>query len=109
MCEDVGIHLSVDANVASTNTQQISATTVKVALEWAIDLRLLRKQKRALVSITEGTTVTHEQEDATEGMLNMLDFIQDSILEQGLATEEEIFPRLPQLFGPEPPSAKNVA
>lgn len=109
MCEDVGIHLSVNANVASTNTQQISATTVKVALECAIDLRLLRKQKRALVSITEGTTVTHEQEDAAEGMLNMLDFIQDSILEQGLATEEEIFPRLPQLFGPEPSSAKNVA
>ena len=76
--------------------------SIVVILEMKIDLGLLRKQKRALIAITEGSPVSCEQEDAAEGMLNLLDFIQDSILEQGLATEDDIFPKLPQLFDEEP-------
>jgi len=63
------------------------------------------KQKHALVGIYEGTTMTFEQEGAAEGMLNLLDFLQDSIVELGLATEDEIFPKLPQLFDELPTSA----
>lgn len=76
---------------------------VTVTLDLVIDLQLLRKQKRALINLAEGAVVSYEQEDAAEGMLTLLDFIQDSILEQGLATEEDIFPKLPQLFEDEAP------
>ena len=84
-------------------------SSIKVAIECDIDLVLLRKQKHAVVELREGTTVTYEQETAAEGLLNLLEFIQDSILEQGLATEEDIFPRLPQLFDREPASLGTAA
>ncbi len=58
----------------------------------------MRKQKHALVGVCEGVTVTYAQEETAKGMLNLIDFIQDSIVEQGLATEEAVFPRLPQLL-----------
>lgn len=74
------------------------ADSVHVTLEFNIDLLLLRRQKRALISLYEGAQVSPEQEDAAEGMLNLIDFIQDSILDQGLATEQEISARLPNLF-----------
>jgi hypothetical protein len=31
-------------------------------------------------------------------MLNMIDVIQDSIVDRGLASEEEVFPQMPLLF-----------
>lgn len=71
---------------------------IDVTLEFKVDLVLLRKRKRALIGVYEGVPVSAEQEDAAEGMLNMLDDIQDSILEQGLASEDEIFARGPSLF-----------
>ena len=100
-------NLSPDAtepgHIEPTNPEQVipqeasdRLLTLTVALK--LNVNLLRKQKHALVGITGGTAVTSEQEDAAEGMLNLLDFLQDSILEKGLATEEEIFPRPPQLF-----------
>jgi hypothetical protein len=79
-----------------------ASESIVVTLEMKIDLSFLHKQKRALIGITEGSSVSYEQEEAAEGMLNLLEFIQDSILEQGLATEDDIFPKLPQLFGEEP-------
>ena len=83
--------------------------SIVVTVEMKIELNLLRKQKRALVAITEGSSVSYEQEEAAEGMLNLLDFLQDSILEQGLATEEDIFPKLPQLFDDEPVALPKAA
>ena len=62
-----------------------------VSLTFPISLSLLKVQKRALVDLTPGVPVTPEQDEAVEGILNLLDFIQDSILEQGLAGEDEIF------------------
>lgn len=118
MSQENGIHVITDTSAAQTCTsaaneqpkaEASTPSTVKVTLELAIDLHLLRKQKRALIGIREGTAATSEQEEAAEGMLNLADFIQDSILEQGLATEEEVFPRLPQLFDPEPPSQTAAA
>jgi hypothetical protein len=89
--------------------QPSGPSSIKVAIECVIDLALLRKQKRAVVELREGTTVTYEQETVAEGLLNLLDLIQDSILEQGLATEEDIFLRLPQLFDQEPSSLNAAA
>jgi hypothetical protein len=120
MPEENGIRLITDANTTplgttepatsgDTQPQASRPSTIKITLECDIDLLLLRKQKRALIGLREGGTITYEQETAAEGMLNLLDFIQDSILEQGLATEEEIFPRLPQLFDPEPSSLDAAA
>lgn len=86
----------------AVSKQKPPATTgrrfIDVTLELKVDLALLRKRKRALVGIFEGVPVSAEQEEAAEGMLNMLDDIQDSILEQGLASEDEIFARGPSLF-----------
>ena len=119
MSEESGAPLVPDLKTMPTSTSEPATdetaqreagkqSGIKVAIECDIDLVLLRKQKRAIVELREGTTVTSEQEAAAEGLLNLLDFIQDSILEQGLATEEDIFPRLPQLFDQET-SSLNVA
>lgn len=64
---------------------------VAVALTLRVSLNLLRQQKRALVNLSPSSPVTPDQEEAVEGILNLLDFIQDSIFEQGLAAEDEIF------------------
>ena len=82
----------------SRPTKQSSSKLIDVTLELKLDLALLRKQKRALIGIHEGVQASADQEDAAEGILNMLDCIQDSILDQGLVGEEEIFPREPDLF-----------
>jgi hypothetical protein len=63
--------------------QETPGLTISVTVELKLDLHLLRKQKHALIGLYEGATVTFEQEDAAGGMLNLLDFLQDSILEQG--------------------------
>jgi hypothetical protein len=68
--------------------------SVEVTLTLKLDLPLLRRQKRALIGVHEGAQVSLDQEDAAEGMLSLIDFIQDSILEQGLASEDEIFPQM---------------
>jgi hypothetical protein len=86
-------------------TAETEAKSIHLVLGFNADLALLRKQKRALIGLYEGATVSYEQEEAAEGMLNLIDFIQDSVLEQGLASEEEIFPRPPQLFSEEPIAA----
>lgn len=85
-----------------SETAETDAKSIRLVLGFDVDLALLRKQKRALIGVHEGATVSYEQEEAAEGLLNLIDFIQDSVLEQGLAREEEIFPRPPQLFSNEP-------
>jgi hypothetical protein len=42
--------------------------------------------------------ISASQQEALDGILNMIDFIQDSIVDQGIATEEEAFPQMPLLF-----------
>lgn len=74
--------------------------SISITVELRLDLMLLRRQKSALIGVAEGATVSHEQEEAAEGLLNLLDFIQDAVVEEGLATEDEVFPRMPQLFDP---------
>jgi hypothetical protein len=96
------VRLVRDANSAPSEPEASSPKAINVTVELTIDVALLRRQRRALIGIREGSTVSYEQEDAVEGILNVLDFIQDSILDQGLATEEDIFPQLPQLFDSPP-------
>jgi hypothetical protein len=84
--------------VASTPDTAEETTSIQVVLSFSIDLRLLRRQKRALIAIPRNFQISHDQEEAVEGMLNMIDFVQDSIVEQGLASEEEVFPQMPLLF-----------
>lgn len=91
---------TTDASITPSSAQGHSKK-IRVRLECDIDLGLLRKQKQALFGISEGAATTYEQVEVAEDMLDMLDFILDSILEQGLATEDDIFPRLPQLFAAE--------
>ncbi len=71
-----------------------TSKSIEVPLTLKIDLPLLRRQKRALIGIHRDAQVSADQEDAAEGMLSLIDFIQDSILGQGLATEDEVFPQM---------------
>jgi hypothetical protein len=62
---------------------------MKVAVELNnLDLVLLRRQKRHLVEINTGN---EDRNNAVEGMLNLLDHVQDYIVDSGQATEEEVF------------------
>jgi hypothetical protein len=75
-----------------------TSESTKVVLTFTVDLRLLRLQKRALTSIPTNFQLSADEVEAIEGMLNMIDFIQDSIVDQGLVSEEEVFPQMPLLF-----------
>lgn len=55
------------------------------------DWRLLRTQKRLLVGLQSGKIVTNDQAEAVEGILNLLDAIQDQSVERGYATSREVF------------------
>jgi hypothetical protein len=72
-----------------------SAKSTDVTLTLRIDLTKLKQQKRSLIEIRRDSPVTPLQEETVEGILNLIDFIQDSILEQGLATEDQIFAQSP--------------
>lgn len=65
-------------------------TLTEVSLILKLDLALLRWQKSVLVEMGAGSLVSSEQEEAVEGILNPLDFIQDTLSDQGLASEWEI-------------------
>ena len=84
--------------IASTPDTAEETTSITVVLSFDIDLQLLRRQKRALIAMPRNFQLSLDQEEAVDGMLNMIDSVQDSILEQGLASEEEVFPQMPLLF-----------
>jgi hypothetical protein len=65
--------------------------SVRVTLTMRIDLALLRRQKRHLIGLCFGSVVSRAQDDTVEGVLNLLDFIQDSIVAQGVASERAVF------------------
>ena len=55
-----------------------------------IDWQLLREQKECLLEMADQTTnSTHIL--AIEGVLSTLDYLQDQAVENGDATEEEVF------------------
>jgi hypothetical protein len=65
--------------------------SIEVSLTLSINLNLLRRQKNTLFQLVPGSLVTPRQDEVVEGILNLIDFIQDAIFDQGLASEEEIF------------------
>lgn len=56
-----------------------------------MDWELLRAQKRALVELRAGSVVTLEQEQGLEGILNLIDFIQDQVVDSGQEPENVVF------------------
>jgi hypothetical protein len=79
-----------------TQTETVPAkptpfTSGEVCAMLKIDFNLLRRQKLALIELKPGTTVTSEQSAAAEGLLNILDAIQDQALRSGEYTEKQIF------------------
>jgi len=65
--------------------------SVKVTLTMRIHPALLRRQKRHLVGLCFGSVVSRAQDDTIEGVLHLIDFIQDSIVDQGLASKRTVF------------------
>jgi len=57
----------------------------------AIDWPLLQQQKQLLVELRAGQTVTAEQEESIEGILNLLDSIQDQAVDSGDVPEAVVF------------------
>lgn len=78
----------------STDTPQ---KTVDVNVTLRVDLDLLRRQKRALVGL-QSSQIGAEKKEAIEGILNLLDFVQDQIVDQGQASEQAVF-RFPSRTG----------
>jgi microcompartment protein CcmK/EutM len=56
-----------------------------------MDWELLRKQKLVLVELRTGSVVTAEQEESLEGILNLIDFIQDQVVDSGQESEAVVF------------------
>lgn len=61
-----------------------------------IDYRMLKGQKGYLAGILENPLLSQNEKDAIEGVLNLLDSIQDKVVELGILPEEEVFPYLNQ-------------
>jgi hypothetical protein len=87
-----------EAPITSSAATVDTSGSTEVVLTFTVDLRLLRLQKRALTSIPTNFQLSGDEVEAIEGMLNMIDVIQDSIVDRGLASEEEVFPQMPLLF-----------
>jgi hypothetical protein len=66
---------------------------MKVTVELEnLDLVLLRRQKRTLVGRPSSPSRAADEEyEAVEGMINLLDHIQDFLVDSGQATEFEVF------------------
>jgi hypothetical protein len=84
--------------VASTRDTAETPASIEVVLTFKVDLELLRRQKRTLMALPRHFQLSPCQEEAVDGLLNMIDLIQDSVVDQGLASEEEVFPQIPLLF-----------
>lgn len=87
------------AKPSATNTTPYSdsteaSTSIDLVLSLKVNHRLLRRQKRVLFAMGKSLQLAPAQEEAVDGLLNLIDFIQDSIVDQGLASEQEVFPQM---------------
>ena len=59
----------------------------------SLDFKLLREQKAELVAYTcyNRSSMSAKRVGAIDGIINMLDSIQDAVVRDGIKTEEEIF------------------
>jgi len=65
---------------------------MKITVEMDIDFALLRSQKLDLIDLT---SVDKPSAEVAEGMLALLDHIQDYAVDSGQATEQEVFATSP--------------
>lgn len=56
-----------------------------------LDLTLLRKQKRHLLKAINNDAVSIPEKESLEGILNLIDNIQDQLVAEGIATERQVF------------------
>jgi hypothetical protein len=60
-----------------------------------IDWKLLRKQKRLLLQVINNDNVNFKEKEALEGILNLIDAIQDYAVDDAqIVTEIEVFGKL---------------
>jgi len=64
--------------------------SIKLTLTVRLGLQDMQSQKRALSLILFRADL-RDQHETAEGLLSLLDYLQDAIVDQGLATEEEVF------------------
>lgn len=57
---------------------------------------MLAGQKRLLCKIQENPLLTQTEKDAIEGVLCLVDAIQDKVVELGILPESDVFPYLNQ-------------
>lgn len=69
----------------------MSTTRKDTPLVGNVNLILLRKQKRHILKILNNKAVPRVQKDSLEGILNLLDHIQDQLVAEGYATERQVF------------------
>lgn len=59
-----------------------------------IDYRMLAGQKLSLDNVLKNPLLSQTEKDSLNGILNLIDSIQDKVVEKGILTEEEVFPYL---------------
>ena len=59
-----------------------------------IDYRMLTGQKRSLAKMQENPLLSQNEKDTIEGVLNLIDALQDKVVEKKILTEGEVFPYL---------------
>lgn len=64
-----------------------------------LDFGLLGKQKNALLGLMGTDRISAEERVAFEGLLGLIDHVQDTAVVEGVATEKEVFPRTCILTG----------
>lgn len=63
----------------------------KFEIELDIDFPMLRDQKCQLVMMGIKAYLTQEQSDALEGVISLLEHIQDHVVDSGIAKAEDVF------------------
>ena len=61
-----------------------------------IDFKMLSGQKRSLCLTQENPLLSQTEKDAIEGVLCLVDAIQDKVVELGILPESDVFPYLNQ-------------
>lgn len=56
-----------------------------------MDWELLKSQKVHLLEVIQMDALSKEQADSLDGLLNMIDGLQDSVVEDGVATKHNVF------------------
>jgi predicted ATPase len=59
-----------------------------------IDYRMLTSQKQTLLKLQENPVLSQREKDVIEGIINLIDTLQDKAVDSKILTEAEVFPYL---------------